>query len=81
MLFWFRDFPFSRKLEKGRQTKQLAVFFMMFGMFGFMFLLPYLFASGWVWFVLVFGMLLALSMVVGHFNNRAYAGRKSFQEE
>jgi hypothetical protein len=40
-----------------------------------------LFASGWVWLLSVLGVLFALSTVLGHFNNRAYAGRKSFQEE
>jgi hypothetical protein len=81
ILFWFRDLPFSRKLEKGRQTRQLTVFFMTFGMFGSMFLLPYLFSSGWACLLSVLGVLLALGIVLGHFNNQTYASRKSFSDE
>ncbi|HTE89257.1 MAG TPA: hypothetical protein VK639_09905 [Terriglobales bacterium] len=81
MLFRFQDFPFSRKLEKGKQTMRLALVFMMFGMFGLMSLLASLFASGWVWFLSVLGVLLVLSIVLGHVNNRLYASRKSLQED
>jgi len=81
MLFRFRDFPFTRKFEKGKQTIQLTVFLIIFGMFSVMSVLLHLFASGWVWVLSVLGVLLALSMVLGHFNNRAYAASKSCQDE
>ena len=81
MLFRFRDFPFTRKFEKGKQTIQVTVFLIIFGMFSVMSVLLHLFASGWVWVLSVLGVPLALSMVLGHFNNRAYAASKSFQDE
>ena len=81
MLFKFRHFPFSRKLEKGRQTMQLSMLFMMFGMFAAMFVLPYLFVSGPVWFISILGILLFLSVVLGRLNNRVYARQALFQED
>jgi len=78
-LFTLRHLPFSKKVAKGTQTARLMTFFVIVPLFGLMFALPTLFAAGQGWFLLIVGILLSVSLVLGRLNNHLY-GRRSFSE-
>jgi ABC-2 type transport system permease protein len=73
MLFGFRDFPLSRKVEKGAQSRRFVMVFVMMAFFMFFTALAsQLGASRWL--AAAVGVaLLGTGLVLGYFNNRAYA--------
>ncbi len=80
LLFFFRDFPFSRKLEKGVKGRGLVAAFMsIFLIVGFT-LVPHLFRFGFRWYIAAVAVLAATGLFLGHLNNRAYAARLRFPE-
>lgn len=75
LLFTFRDFPFSRKLEKGAASKQLVIVFVTLGLMGAFVALPCLIATSLLLFLSTTAFLVGVSLVLGHLNNRRYARR------
>ena len=73
MLFWFKSYPFSRKPEKGSQTRRLALVFVMMIAYGVFMALPSLFGSLPGVFPAVVALLFGAALLLGHLNNRAYA--------
>jgi hypothetical protein len=72
LLFMVVDFPFSRKLEKGATSKRVMFAFVIYGIVGFAVALPYLVATRPIWFFSLVAVLLGVSLLLGHFNNRRY---------
>ena len=73
MLFWFRDYPFSRKIEKGTQSRRFATVFVMMMFLGVFMVLPSLFGANTLLLPVVIALLFAAVFVLGYLNNRAYA--------
>ena len=73
MLFWFRDYPFSRKIEKGTQSRRFATVFVMMMFLGVFMVLPSLFGANTLLVSVVIALLFAAVFVLGYLNNRAYA--------
>ena len=76
LLFKFKDFPLSRKLEKGAHSARLAVFIMTMFLFTLVFVLPQLFARKEVALLVTIAVLALTSVLLGWWNNRVYARRK-----
>lgn len=72
-LFWFKSFPFSRKPEKGAQSRRMAIVFVMMIAYGVFMALPGLFASLPGLFPAIVAILFGVGLLLGHWNNRAYA--------
>ena len=80
LLFLVRDFPFSRKLEKGATSKQFVLMLIMFSLIGFAVVLPYFMARRPVVFGSVVAAMFGLSLLLGRINNWRYAKNTSLAE-
>ena len=72
-LFWFKSFPFSRKPEKGAQSRRMAIVFVMMIAYGVFMALPNLFATLPGLFPAIVAVLFGAGFLLGYWNNRAYA--------
>ncbi len=73
MLFWFKEFPFSRMPEKGTQSKRMATVFVMMIAYAIFLMLPGLFSSYPRLLPGILALLLATTVFLGRLNNTAYA--------
>ncbi len=73
MLFWFKGFPFSRKPEKGTQSKRMAMVFVMMIAYMVFLMLPGLFSSYPRLLPVILAVLLATALILGRLTNAAYA--------
>jgi hypothetical protein len=77
LLFKFKDFPLSRKLEKGVHSGQrFMMFVMMIFVFSLVFALPQLLVKKEFAFFVTLAVLALTSVLLGWWNNRVYARRK-----
>ncbi len=81
MLFWFRSFPFTRKPEKGAQSRGIAVAFVVMAGYGLFFGLMSLFRSWPALLPAGVTLLLATAATLGFLNNRAYARAIRLEDE
>jgi hypothetical protein len=73
-LLSFREFPLARKPEKAAQSSRLALAMILTVPIGIFMALPGLFASHPASLPIIVTLLLAATLALGAFNNRAYAG-------
>lgn len=72
-LFWFQVFPFSRKPEKGTQSRRMAIVFVMTIAYGIFMILPSFFSSYPAMLLGIVALLFGAVLILGRLNNRAYA--------
>jgi len=73
LLFKFKEFPLSRKLEKGAHSARFTFFLMMMLLFGLVLALPQFLVKKEFAFLVTIGVLALMSVVLGWWNNRVYA--------
>jgi hypothetical protein len=75
LLFKFRGFPFSRKLEKGTQSRQFTTMMVIFGLMAAIFTMPFLFGRSQitVWATCV--ALAILCLILDGASNRRFAAK------
>ena len=79
-LFQFRGFPFSRKPEKGAQSRQFTIVLMMFSMFGVLFLIPMLLSRSQSVVAVTFAIMVVLNLILSAWCNRSYANKSLMPE-
>ena len=72
-LFQFRGFPFTRKPEKGTQSRQFVIVIMLSSVFGVMVLLPFLLSKSQLMVGAACAVMLFANVILSARNNRSFA--------